>query len=327
MFLAPISICVGNFPARMRGAIIGLTSCFYVAGPALFGAIYARFYQEEPLGNFFLPLVILCVIANLLSMWVLKPLPVQIDSDILDDKETEEIQSFCFYTDEDEGSNPANSWYMRFGIGVMRLPAFHILSWCYLLSAVPGVAIFNNITTMATSFGHTGLAVSLPIYGPILGLLITPSVGFISDRTLKYVSRLIYVFIGNLPLFLFYIVSILCGDNSHILSGLVLSAFFQYGLYAAIIPTLITEYFGSKYFMRIWGAELLTGALLVMILNTLIGVLYQDAITDGGTDCYGLVCFQHSFILGSVMSGLSLLLCGMMWFIEKKKAQEYERLG
>ena len=46
MFLAPISICVGNFPARMRGAIIGVTSCFYLAAPALFGVIYTRFYQE-----------------------------------------------------------------------------------------------------------------------------------------------------------------------------------------------------------------------------------------------------------------------------------------
>ena len=324
MFLAPVSVCVGNFPARLRGAIIGLTSGFYVVGPALFGAIYARFYQEEPIGNFFLPLVILCVIANSLSMWVLKPLSVQIDGDIHHDKETEEVQSFCFYTDE--GSNSANSWYMRLGIGVMRLPAFHILSWCYLLSAVPQIAIFNNITTMATSFGHAGLAVSLPIYGPILGLLITPSVGFVSDRTLKHVSRLMYVFIGQFPQFLLHILSIFCGDNWYILSGLVLSAFIQLGLHTAIIPTLITEYFGSHYFMRIWGAELLTSAILVMILNAIIGVLYQDAITDGGTDCYGLVCFQISFILGSVMSGVSLLLCGIMWYIERKKAQEYERL-
>ena len=324
MFLTPISVCVGNFPARMRGTIIGVTSCFYAAGTSLFGAIYARLYQEGPLGNFFLPLLFLCIIANLLSMWVLRALPLQNDSDIHNDKETKEVQSFFFYTDD--GSNPADSWYIRLGIGVMRIPAFHVLTWCYLLSAVPQIAIFINITTMATSFGHTGLAVSLPIYGPILALLITLTVGFISDRTFKYVSRLIYVFIGHFPQFLLFIVSIFCGDNSYILSGLVLSAFIQQGLHMAIIPTLITHYFSSHYFMRIWGAELLINAILVMILNTIIGVLYQDAIIDGGTDCNGLVCFQNSFILGSVMSGVSLLLCGIMWYIERKKDQEYERL-
>ena len=324
MFLAPISVCVGNFPTRMRGTIIGVTSCFYAAGAALFGGIYARLYQEGPLGNFFLPLLFLCIIANVLSMWVLRPLPLQIDSDIDNGKETEEVQSFFFCTDD--SSIPANSWYMRLGIGVMTLPAFHILSWCFLLSAVPHVAIFNNITTMATSFGHTELAVSLPIYGPILALLITLTVGFISDRSLTYVSRLIYIFVGNFPQFLFFIISIFCGDNSHILSGLVLYAFIQNGLLMTIIPTLITEYFGRSYFMRIWGAEILTSALLGMILNTIIGVLYQDAITDDGIDCYGLVCFQNSFTLGSVMSGLSLLLCGIMWYVERKNAQEYESL-
>ena len=325
MFLAPISICVGNFPARMRGAIIGVTSCFYLAAPAIFGVIYARFYQEGPVGNFFLPLVFLCTIASLLSMWVLRPLPLQIDNNIDKGEEIAEVQRICFYTDD--GSNQANTWYMRLGIGVMKLPAFHILSWCYLLSNMPQISIFYNITTMATSFGHTGLAVSLPIYGPMLGLLITPAVGFISDRTLKYVSRLIYIFIVNLPQIIFYILSIFCGDNPYIFSGFVLSAFIQHGLLLTITPTLITEYFGRHYFMRIWGAEVLTGALLLMIMNAVTGVLYQNAITDGGIDCYGLVCFQNSFILGSVMSGVSLSLCGIMWYIERKKAQEYERLN
>ena len=71
--------------------------------------------------------------------------------------------------------------------------------------------------------------------------------------------------------------------------------------------------------MSIWGAELLTNSLLVMIMNVIIGVLYQDAITDGGTDCQGLVCFQSSFILGTMMSGVALLLLAIMWNMERKR--------
>ena len=52
---------------------------------------------------------------------------------------------------------------------------------------------------MATSFGHTGLAASLLIYGSVTGILTTLAIGFISDKTLKYVSRLVYVFIGHFP--------------------------------------------------------------------------------------------------------------------------------
>ena len=323
MYLAPISICMNNFPVRMRGSIVGVMTCFHVSGPALFGVIYARFYQDGPIGNVFLPLTISSAAANLLSIWILKPLPLQTDEDIHKEAKTE-VQSVCFYTDD--GSHPANSWYMRLGIGIMKLPVFHVLSWCFLLSIIPEIIIISNLALMGTSFGHRGLATSLLIYGPILGLLITLAVGFMSDRTLNYVSRIFYVFIGHLPNSLFYILSIFYGDCPYILSGLVLSAFIQNGSHATIIPTLIAEYFGSHYFMRIWGAELFSGALLAMMLNAIIAVSYQDAIPDGGTNCYGLVCFQTAFILGTVMSGVSLLLCGILWYIERKKAQEYERL-
>ena len=324
MHLAPMSVCVSNFPAQMRGAIIGLTSSFYTSGPALYGVIYARFYQDGPLGNFYLPLAILCVVANMFAMWILRPLPLQSDSDMKNEEATKEVRSVCFVPDD--STNPTNSWHIRLGIGLLKLPVFHIFSWSFLLAAVPQIAIIINTTAMATAFGHKRLAVTLPIYGPISGIVITPAVGFVSDGTLQYVSRLLFVFIGHLPQFLFYIVAIFCGDNSYILSGLVVSSYIQCGFHSAIIPTLITEYFGSRYFMSIWGAELLTNSLLVMIMNVIIGVLYQDAITDGGTDCYGLVCFQSSFILGTMMSGVALLLLAIMWNMERKKAQEYQSM-
>ena len=324
MHLAPIAVCMVNFPARMRGAIVCVMSCFYVAGPAFFGGIYARFYQDGPIGNFFLPLTISSAAANLLSMLIVRPLPLQTDEDIHREGNIEEVHSVCFYNDD--GSHPTNSWYMRLGIGVMKLPVFHILSWCFLFSIIPEITVLSNIALMGTSFGHRGLAISLLIYGPIVGLLITLLIGFISDKTLSYFSRLFYVFIGHLPHSIFYALSIFYGDRPYILSGLVLSAFIQHGSHATIITTLIAEYFGSHYFMRIWGVELFSSAVLAMLLNAIIAVSYQSAIPDGGTNCYGLVCFQTAFILGTVMSGVSLLLCGLLWYIERKKAQEYERL-
>ena len=193
MHLAPISFCVSNFPAQTRGAIIGLTFSFYTSGPALYGVIYARFYQHGPLGNFFLPLAILCVVANMFAMWVLRPLPTQSDSNMQNEEGTYEVRSVCFVTDD--GINPTNSWHIRLGIGLLKLPVFHIFSWSFLLAAAPEAVIFINTTTMATAFSHKQLAVNLPIYGPILGTFIPPAVGYVSDRTLKYVSRLLFVFI------------------------------------------------------------------------------------------------------------------------------------
>ena len=321
MFLAPVSICLDTFPLRVRGAVIGFTCSFNIIGPTVFGAIYAGFYSKGPLGNFFLLLFIMCVAVNLLSMWILRPILVETDSNMKEGPATE-VHSVCFL--DDDGSWPADSWRVRFGIVVMKLPAFHILSWCYLFSSVTQMMIMLNITTMATSFGHNGLAVSLPIYGPIIGLLTTSTIGYISDRTLRYVSRLVYVIMAEVLLTLFFTLSIFQGNESHIFSGLVLSSYILLGFQVALIPTLITEYFGSHYFMRISGLEMLINASLTLILSTIVGELYQSAITDDGTECFGLVCFQSTFVLSSVLCAFSVLLCGILWYLERKQAKEYE---
>ena len=324
MFLAPISICVDNFSPRVRGAVIGLAVCFNTIGPSAFGAIYAGLYNEGPLGNFFLLIAIVCILVNLLSMWILRPIPLESEDNMQGEPIRNKVPSVCFLNDD--GSLPADSWYMRLGIGVLKLPVFHILLWCNILSSVPKLAVMINITTMATSFGHHSLAVNLPIWGPILGLL-TPAIGYISDRTLKYVSRLVYIVMAEVLLLLFFIVSIFQGNDSHIFSGLVLSSYILFGFHAALIPTLITEYFGSHYFMRIWGLQMLTNALLTLLMTAIVGTLYQNAITNNGTECYGLVCFQSTFILSSIMCAVSLLLCGILWNLERKQANGYERFA
>ena len=322
MFLAPISVSVDNFPVRMRGTIIGLTGSFNMVGAAVFGSIYAGLFTERPLGNYFLLLATVSIVANLLSMCILKPIPL-VSDDVHEEENMRDIRNDSLFNND---NNPADSWHVGFGISLLKIPALHILSWCHILSAVPDVTICINITTMATSFGHNGLVVSLPIQGPICALLTTLVVGFISDRTLKYVSRLSYVLIANLLELFFFIFATFYGDDPHILSGLVLSTYIHSGFNSVIVPTLVTEYFGSDYFMRIWGAILLAGALLTMVLNVIIGAWYDNAITNGGTACYGLACFQRTFILSGAMCTVAILLNGILWYLERKKTRQYERV-
>ena len=323
MFLAPMSVSIDNFPLRVRGAIIGLTGSFNMVGATIFGGTYAGLFTEGPLGNYFLLLAIVCVVVNLLSMWILKPTPLQSENDMHEEERTEDVRNNSLFNNDSD--KPADSWFERFGMGLIKMPAFHILSWCHILSTVPALAIGNNITTMATSFGHSGLVVSLPIYGPTAALSTCLVLGFISDRTLKYVSRLSYVLIAHLLELFFFILAIFYGNNSHVLSGLVLSTYIHKGVTSVLIPTLVTEYFGSHYFMRIWGAINFAGALLAMGLSVIIGALYKNTITDGGTECYGLVCFQRTFILSSVLCAVAVLLTGLLWYLERKQS-EYERI-
>ena len=323
MFLAPMSDSMNNFPVRVRGLIIGLTGACSMAGATIFGGIYAGVFTEGPLGNYFLLLSIFCIVVNLLSMWTLKTIPLQSDSDAQEEERTENVHNHSLFNNDN--NEPADSWYERFGMRLMKIPAFHILSWGYMLSAVPTLAIDSNITTIAASLGFSILGVSVPVYGPITSLITSLVIGLISDRSLQYVSRLSYALIVHILLLFFFILATFYGDNFHVLLGLLLATYVHIGFALVIFPTVVAEYFGNHYFIRIWGAILLAVAILTTVLNVIIGGLYIDTIPGGGTDCYGLVCFQRTFILSSVMCAVAILLTGLLWYLERKKS-EYEKI-
>ena len=325
MFLVPMSVCVDNFPDPVRGTIVGLTSSFFMVGPIVFGALYAALFSNGPIGNFSLFLAIVCVVINLLSMWIVRPIPLRSEGDTGQQIKQVKSHNVSFYVDGYDGdSSSEDSWHERLGINLLKVPAFHLFSWCFLLVAPLQATVFTNITTMAASFGHTGLLLTLPIYGSVFAFLTMPTVGIISDCTTKYVSRVVYIVMGMVLETLFFVLSIFWGETFYVFFGLVVSAYFHTGILYSIGPTLSSEYFGTRHLMRNWGAELLASALLATILCTIAGAFYQNAIADGGTECFRLVCFQHTFILGSVLCLVDLLLCVTLWYSERKRAQEYE---
>ena len=318
MGLAPTSICAHNFPGHVRGAIMGLTQSCKMLGPALFGKIYVTWFNKGSIGSYFIFLAVLCVVMNLFSIWMLRPINSYNESD------TEQTRSESYtvsFVNDNNGSSPGG-WMERTGLDLMKIPAFHVLSWCFFLMDALHLVVVANITTMAASFGHDKLAITLPIWGPIAALIAGLTVGFISDLTMKYMSRLVYVFVGNSLQTLFVILSIFWGDAFSIFMGLVLSTYINNGFVFSVIPTLFSEYFDTHHFVRNWGAVLFIDSLLSLLLGVLVGIFYENAIPDGGHECYGLACFRSTFLIGSVMGVLAAFLCGMMWYIEHIKARQ-----
>ena len=323
MCLAPTSVCAQNFSGRVRGVIIGLTQSCHMLGPALFGQIYASWFAEGPIGNYFLFVAITCVAMNLFSIWILRPIPAYSGND------GEQVRLLESHTVSfiDDNDSPSSGWMECVGLDLMKIPAFHLISWCFLLPVSLQLVVFTNITTMAASLGFDKLGIMLPIWGPVAAFIIGLTSGFISDLTVKHMSRVFYATVGNSLQTLFFILSIFWGDTPSIFTGLVIVSYINNGFLFATIPTLSSEYFGTHHFMRNWGAETFTSAVLSFILGLVLGGFYQNAITNGGTECYGLICFETMFIIGSVLSAFSVLLCGMMWHVEHIKARQrgYER--
>ena len=60
-----------------------------------------------------------------------------------------------FYDDVNDGdSGTADDWHERLGINMLKVSAFHIFSWCFLLVAPLQATVFTNITTMAALFSQ-----------------------------------------------------------------------------------------------------------------------------------------------------------------------------
>ena len=322
MGLVPTTICAENFPARVRGAIMGITGSCIMLAPALFGKIYVTWFDEGYIGNYFLLLAVLCVVMNLLSIWILRPI------DSCNESDSKENRSECHtvsFVNDSNGSSPGG-WMERIGLDLIKIPAFHVLSWCFFLMDAMQLVVAANLTTMAASFGHHKLAKTLPIWGPIASLIAGVILGFVSDLTVKYFSRLVYLFVGNSLQTMFFILSIFWGDTSSIFMGLVMSAYINSGFVFSVIPTLYSEYFGIHHFVRNWGAVLLADSLVSLLIGVIVGFFYDNAIPGEGHECYGLVCFRSTFLIGSATCVLAAFLCGLMWHIEHIKArrQGYE---
>ena len=135
-FFVPMSVCVDNFPDPVRGTIVGLTSSFFIVGPIVFGALYATLFSNGPIGNFSLFLAILCGVMNISSMWFVRPIPLRSEGDTKQQVKQVKRHIVSFYDDVNDGdSGTADDWHERLGINLLKVPAFHIFLWCFLLVA------------------------------------------------------------------------------------------------------------------------------------------------------------------------------------------------
>merc|ERR1712047_79214 len=69
---------MNNYSARHRGLIVGLTGAFWWLGASLFSLIYNKCFKDRmdnSVANFFLLLTVCVVIANILSAFVVRPIP------------------------------------------------------------------------------------------------------------------------------------------------------------------------------------------------------------------------------------------------------------
>ncbi|EGW33429.1 uncharacterized protein SPAPADRAFT_60789 [Spathaspora passalidarum NRRL Y-27907] len=140
--------------------------------------------------------------------------------------------------------------------------------------------------------------------------------GFLSDFIHKHkFQRLWIVFVTIIFQCLGQLILVL-NVSSHvwitISSGVMGSC---YGLIFGTYPAIVADSFGTKTFSTNWGLICTGSVVTLFILNKYFGWIYDGNSDPNTGHCYkGNGCYQGSFELGMVLSGIALIVTSvLMW--------------
>lgn len=194
------------------------------------------------------------------------------------------------------------------GLALMRRPDFHCLIWPFFLTSGACFVITTNITIILKSLNmpdrETVCILTISLVGGLARIL----VGSISDRCVERVPRANICFLCLLPFLFVVTFSIWFMDSFTVMLLLCISLGLAGGSLWCLVPTIISERFGMKYFGVNWGCTLLASALIGVGLQRAFGALYDRLSAAETLMCQGMDCFRYSFIVFSIFTICSMIL-------------------
>jgi len=186
---------------------------------------------------------------------------------------------------------------------------FHFLFWAYIFCAGLQLTFQTNITAYLKSYNmEKQYSTLFTTLNPIFGVVSKFIAGFMSDMLVHKVPRMAVLFGFNI---LQTIVLVICIFFSNELSVLVIALVgisMPNGALWCLTPTMLSEFYGMKYFGRNWGMIMFGNAFGGLIMQRVFGWIYDSSIGfTGQTVCHGLHCYTWSFIMMAVLSACSCL--------------------
>ena len=181
--------------------------------------------------------------------------------------------------------------------------------WLFMIAFVIGSSLtklfMSNIGTYLRSFKHEKHLNIIMSTGPWMLIVFKLIIGFISDIYVNKIPRLTF-FIGvavvNVPVFLAFIFQ---GDHIVFMYIVAYVAFISNGLYFLFGSVITADYFGVEYFAINFGSAYLVDGLLTLLLQFILGILYDANVSDVATHtCYGLHCY---YVSSGILCALSIV--------------------
>lgn len=316
--MASLPVIIGNYSPSRRGRMIGILDSFFSIGPAVFAAIYGVFFvnghitdeQNQNLTGYYMLNGVTFGIFFFIGIFLVRP--INSDDSAMNERRRLVQNDGTLPIDLSEDHEESHD---QWGTPVQNLTGwklfrqwdFQFLLWAFLLCSSVQLMFINNIPTYLKSFHNEHYNIMFTVISPLVSVGGKLLLGFLSDFTIHKVPRVTYQLILNslqtvfLLLCTLYVNDIILFFFANVVVSLANSATF------CLVPTLLSEQFGTKYFARNWGWFFIGLAIGGFILQAMFGYFYDMYLVGSEKTCYGIHCFQYSFIVGAVLSLCAVL--------------------
>ena len=312
LYMAALTTNIDNFSAKHRGKVVGILDASFSAGPALialvYGVIFAKGHvhdeQNQNLEGFYLMSACLFGAIALLGMIFLTNYADSVDSGTVTDYTLPDTsESNEEWNSEDEKNIT--------GFKLLTKINFHFLFWAYIFCAGLQLMFQNNIAVYLKSYDLEGYTTLFTTLNPIFGVISKFIAGFLSDAILHKVPRIVVLFAFNIFQTIVMVVCIFWSDQLWVMVLALIGIGMPNGALWCLTPTMLSEFYGTKYFGRNWGTVICGNAFGGLAIQTVYGKIYDASIGyEGRKYCYGLKCFTWSFAMAAVLSLCATLLNG-----------------
>ena len=318
-YMACMMTNIENFNPKHRGKVIGILDASFSCGPALVALVYGTLFtnghnnndeDKQNLRGFYLMMALLFASINILGIVFLSPYPYEQSVISITDEKTIDVSENVKLTPTQEKMNPEPVEEMT-GFKLLRSFDYQFVTWAFIICSSLQLMFQNNITTYLKSFHMEDASTLFTTLNFAAGTAAKFVIGYLSDVIVHKVPRpgvalvAMIVQTASLTFCIFY------GNTYSVLLITVFCVGMPNGAAWCLTPTMISEFFGVKYFGRNWGFVMLGTAFGGLILQKIFGAIYENEIvTLEVKDCYGLECFRYSFLL---VAGLSL--CAVILYV------------
>jgi len=185
---------------------------------------------------------------------------------------------------------------------------FHLLYWSFIILLAIQMMFVQNLTIILVSFNEEEYLTIFPYLTPVLGTIVKPLVGYLSDVTSSWLPRIGFIVTGAvMDLFVWIFSIFLIEYISIVLLATTLADFAAYFV-LTLGPVILIDKFGLDTFSRNWGLVITGYAILTGAFLGVFGFVYEEHTLGDSEECYGATCFISTFIICAVVSLLSIIL-------------------